>query len=249
MTKKKNQQSSFRFEGTDIVASQNRVLLENLDNVRLLCIRCREPISAPLARWPLPQISLNGEGAPAIEPRFFWVAPNWFEPEFGVQPGDIVISLESSVRVVPSGNRIGCCGVDGQDGPNLSCPCGLAIGTETSDCWTPRMFTIAQTQIAVREVTDDEAESLDQVISLWESINSSDTLTLALHYASGLDAWFGDDWTSLIMAWASTIKKNTVVVWPDSIISHESGIDLEKIETVFAEAGKKTNLRFTLLLA
>ena len=36
--------------------------------------------------------------------------------------------------------RFGCCGLDGCDGPNRICECGEHIGTESSDCWTPRMF-------------------------------------------------------------------------------------------------------------
>lgn len=34
----------------------------------------------------------------------------------------------------------GCCGIAGTHGPNRICVCGTSVGTESSDCWTPRMF-------------------------------------------------------------------------------------------------------------
>ena len=34
----------------------------------------------------------------------------------------------------------GCCGIAGTQGPNRVCVCGASVGTESSDCWTPRVF-------------------------------------------------------------------------------------------------------------
>lgn len=36
--------------------------------------------------------------------------------------------------VIDSGIRNGCCGPDGNDGPNISCRCGSVVGTEFGDC-------------------------------------------------------------------------------------------------------------------
>lgn len=38
--------------------------------------------------------------------------------------------------LISTGTDNGCCGSDGSDGPNRSCPCGAVLGTEWSDCWT-----------------------------------------------------------------------------------------------------------------
>ncbi|MEJ2001579.1 MAG: hypothetical protein P8X77_09315 [Maritimibacter sp.] len=35
---------------------------------------------------------------------------------------------------------IGCCGLDGCDGPNRICSCDAEVGTESSDCWTWHLF-------------------------------------------------------------------------------------------------------------
>lgn len=36
----------------------------------------------------------------------------------------------------PVGSAAGCCGLDGQDGPNQACTCGAVVGTAWTDCWT-----------------------------------------------------------------------------------------------------------------
>jgi hypothetical protein len=40
------------------------------------------------------------------------------------------------------GRRNGCCGLDGQDGPNLVCDCGAEFATESSDCWTAQVVRL-----------------------------------------------------------------------------------------------------------
>ncbi|MGW6704554.1 hypothetical protein ACWGDE_06645 [Streptomyces sp. NPDC054956] len=37
----------------------------------------------------------------------------------------------------------GCCGLDGQDGPNLVCgACGADVATKQSDCWTQNLVAL-----------------------------------------------------------------------------------------------------------
>ncbi|WP_131831078.1 MULTISPECIES: hypothetical protein [unclassified Frankia] len=39
--------------------------------------------------------------------------------------------------------RIGCCGPDGQNGPNLVCSgCGVEVATEERDCWTDNLVAL-----------------------------------------------------------------------------------------------------------
>jgi hypothetical protein len=48
-----------------------------------------------------------------------------------VHPDDL---LADALR--PVGAAAGCCGLDGQDGPNQGCACGAVLGTAWTDCWT-----------------------------------------------------------------------------------------------------------------
>jgi hypothetical protein len=58
-------------------------------------------------------------------------------PEIWMNLGD----LSGEPRYTQHTERLnGCCGLDGGDGPNRICRCGAHIGTELSDCFTPRMF-------------------------------------------------------------------------------------------------------------
>lgn len=52
--------------------------------------------------------------------------------------------------------RKGCCGLDGQDGPNLVCAgCGVDVATKESDCWTDNCIAL----IAAAVVTGSGASS------------------------------------------------------------------------------------------
>ena len=49
--------------------------------------------------------------------------------------------LLGEARYTPHTGRLsGCCGLSDGDGPNRICECGNHIGTEFSECDTPRMF-------------------------------------------------------------------------------------------------------------
>ncbi|MFD4609688.1 hypothetical protein ACFWOT_16620 [Streptomyces sp. NPDC058440] len=46
------------------------------------------------------------------------------------------------------GRRNGCCGLDGQDGPNLVCAaCGSEVATEQSDCWTQHLVALTAAKV------------------------------------------------------------------------------------------------------
>jgi hypothetical protein len=50
----------------------------------------------------------------------------------------------------------GCCGPCGADGPNRICRCGAHIGTEMSDCGTPRMFIPDPATTAWRDAMEQQ---------------------------------------------------------------------------------------------
>lgn len=60
-----------------------------------------------------------------------------FAPQYWLNPDD----LTDAVRLTKNAGRLnGCCGLDGCDGPNQLCRCGVEVGTLRTDCWTPRVF-------------------------------------------------------------------------------------------------------------
>jgi hypothetical protein len=65
-------------------------------------------------------------------------APLEFTPQFWANPMD----FDAAVRPTRDIRRlIGCCGLDGCNGPNMLCRvCKAEVGTMQSDCWTPLIF-------------------------------------------------------------------------------------------------------------
>lgn len=231
------------------VSERRRTLLDAIDAVVMLCRACRADISNPLLRWPLDKIATDGASDAAIPKGFFWVAPTVFASESGVNPGDVVISLDDQRHVVGSGSRSGCCGVDGLDGFNVSCSCGYEVGIETSDCWTPHMLTLPASAIEIREVRDDERGLLPVVVMLrGGSITSHDSLVLAMHDAAAIEAWFGDDLEGLVARWRSEITTDTLVVWRDATRARHEGVDVKAIERLFVCPRVSDGPRLTLLV-
>jgi hypothetical protein len=56
--------------------------------------------------------------------------------------GEFILNLDDVVNTKHGGLINGCCGIDGLDGINTFCDQGHEIGTEVSDCWTPRYIHI-----------------------------------------------------------------------------------------------------------
>jgi len=63
-----------------------------------------------------------------------------------VHPDD---RLANAVR--PVGQAAGCCGLDGQDGPNQGCACGAVLGTAWTDCWTANEVRFLPDAVQVAE--------------------------------------------------------------------------------------------------
>jgi hypothetical protein len=64
-------------------------------------------------------------------------------------PGDFLVNLRDLLKLMPTGNRNGCCGCHGCDGPNLKCKCGNVLATEHSDCWMPTFVVLHLNSIHV----------------------------------------------------------------------------------------------------
>ncbi|GAA0808517.1 hypothetical protein [Spirilliplanes yamanashiensis] len=107
----------------------------------------RVPLAAlgePLAPFEVPP----GEDCPPwIMPGAYAVDPEPDDPPVSPAPrlGTVLINAADLLdrRLHPDPRRlVGCCGLDGCDGPNLVCACGAEIATERSDCWTPQVVLL-----------------------------------------------------------------------------------------------------------
>lgn len=83
----------------------------------------------------------------------------WAKP--GAKGATVVQAPEGSVVVHPDdllpdalhehGPAAGCCGLDGQDGPNQACACGAVVGTAWTDCWTANEVRFLPDAVTVAE--------------------------------------------------------------------------------------------------
>jgi hypothetical protein len=96
------------------------------------------------------QLDRQVTGAPTLPPGVVVTDPNpvtvW-QVERGLPAREIEQAPANAVVVRPdallagsvavTGVAAGCCGLDGQDGPNQACAtCGQPLGTAWTDCWT-----------------------------------------------------------------------------------------------------------------
>jgi len=64
---------------------------------------------------------------------------------------ELIFNLDDLRNTKYGGRPNGCCGIDGVDGINTFCREGHEIGTERSDCWTPRFIHIPQANLTSAE--------------------------------------------------------------------------------------------------
>jgi len=83
------------------------------------------------------------QGFFSINSKEYWSA----DGQFVVNLADLVGTKHHSDR----GRQNGCCGLDGLDGPNLTCANGHEVGTEKSDCWMPHAAVLLETVISANE--------------------------------------------------------------------------------------------------
>lgn len=157
------------------------------------CRRCGAALSGPLLELlgPCPVAGVVGQDA--LPRGVCWRA----EADVGlpaVHVGDLVTVLaELSLR--RCGSRTGCCGPDGLDGPNLACACGVAVGTELSDCYQAHYVALSDvvlvpTNAGGRRILRWQAGPTPTV---WE-------LSTWLHEALGLSDWLGEDLAAIAAA-------------------------------------------------
>ncbi|MER6167121.1 MULTISPECIES: hypothetical protein [Streptomyces] len=105
------------------------------------CVSCQQLLTREVA----PGEPLRGPERPVghevVSPR---MAPGTFKVNFDASllifhPDDV-----PGTALHPDSRRlVGCCGLAGQDGPNLVCSgCGVEVATKESDCWTDNLVAL-----------------------------------------------------------------------------------------------------------
>ena len=114
------------------------------------CGSCAAPLTVPLAAIEADRLDLTVCGTATLPQGSVVLGAPARTVEQWARPGStaavVVQAPEGSVVVhpddlLPDGVRLagqarGCCGLDGQDGPNQACACGVVVGTAWTDCWT-----------------------------------------------------------------------------------------------------------------
>ena len=154
--------------------------------VRYRCRGCDARLTGDLVEVDDPGPAVGGRGMPPVDlpptmatqgtwaltdRRAFaseWVAersdypPSVPQPQVAVllDEGDLVPDLITDPEA-----SVGCCGIDGHEGPNLRCPqCGAPVGVRFDDCWTPmevRLDPAAVYPAAVYPATGEGAARID----------------------------------------------------------------------------------------
>ncbi|MEU2791662.1 hypothetical protein [Streptomyces sp. NPDC007100] len=110
------------------------------------CANCQQPVTSEvMAGEPLTGPE-RPQGHELVPPR---MAPGTFKVNFD---GSLLIlhpdDVPGTVLHPDSRRASGCCGLAGQDGPNLVCGgCGVEVATKESDCWTDNLVALIATAV------------------------------------------------------------------------------------------------------
>ncbi len=214
------------------------------------CRRCGAALSLPLRRLPdWPPLTLC-DGVDALPRGFFFRAPA--EPEFWQRAGagPFVVNLRDVVDMKPTGDRSGCCGPSGMDGPNLACPAGHTVATEVGDCWTPRMALFdpaSALDVATPGAEGPSARVL--VVGEHGPLRSRGAFLAWAHAALELGSWHGDDLGALVADWLScTFEHESVcILWLNADASARAGVPLQAIKAEIEGAHRGAPRRLILL--
>lgn len=101
------------------------------------CRSCRRPLSVSLAR------EVDARATNQADGQAFLLAGSLHRSDgefFTGTEGRYIINLADAMNVrdhADTRRLAGCCGLDGCDGPNQVCACGVEVATAKSDCWMP----------------------------------------------------------------------------------------------------------------
>ncbi|MEV6976072.1 hypothetical protein [Kitasatospora sp. NPDC093806] len=131
------------------VVAGDRFLAADRHNVPMTlftCMNCRHPLTGDLrrARPSRDTEARSGHRTPAPRMARGTYAISDDGGLFILHPDDV----PGTAPHPDAGRRNGCCGLDGQDGPNLVCAaCGAEVATKESDCWTRNLVALTATAV------------------------------------------------------------------------------------------------------
>ncbi len=114
--------------------------------MQLFCRKCDIPVTV-LIKELLDITALNEADGKDLIPKGYYILSNG---DYTNTAGKLIINSFDLINCKdhPNGGRLnGCCGLDGQDGPNKVCFNGHEIGTEFSDCWLAHAFVFETTSV------------------------------------------------------------------------------------------------------
>ncbi len=118
--------------------------------MKIYCKTCHTELSPELQ--PLPaDIPVNEADGEAYLPQGYYVVSDG--NDYTNTEGKIIIHIHDLKNAIfhPDSKRLnGCCGLDGQDGPNRVCVNNHEIGTEHSDCWMPHFVRLEMDEVYVK---------------------------------------------------------------------------------------------------
>ncbi|MFF9363789.1 hypothetical protein [Streptomyces griseoluteus] len=117
------------------------------------CANCQQPVTSEVV---LREPVRGPERAPGHEVAAPRMALGTFKTNFD---GSLLIFHPDDVPgtvLHPDPQRVsGCCGLAGQDGPNLVCGrCGVEVATKESDCWTDNLVALIAAAVTDGRTTE-----------------------------------------------------------------------------------------------
>lgn len=195
------------------------------------CARCGIELTGSLAEIETPSCPLAmAPGQPALPSGVSWTVRRDHVSErlAGLAEGNLVVCRRDLRNTHPSGNRSGCCGPTGEEGPNLSCPAGHVVATEIAECWTPHLAHFSA-EAVVRRPTVEKGIRLVvfepcPYVNLWHFFGW-------LHKDLDLAEWFGVD-AAALSSWGALQGTAPVrILWRDAHAATDAGIDLDALAT------------------
>lgn len=167
----------------------------------------------------------------------------------GARLGSVVVHRGDLRNTRPSGERSGCCGPTGTDGPNLSCAHGHVVGTEVADCWTPRFVFFAPGAVVMTPDADERPEAIVRTFHAGASMTNAWPFHAWLHEALAAADWFADDTRALVAWWLAAHEGSIAVVFHGSRLARANGVAVDDIVAqVLAAQPEARGRRFTVVL-
>jgi uncharacterized protein YlaI len=117
------------------------VTRHNVPVTLFTCANCEHPLTSDLQESQASPASDRLSDHRIADPRMAQgtYAINYDATLFILHPDDV-----PGTALHPDSARLaGCCGLHGQDGPNLVCAdCGAHVATKESDCWTDNLVAL-----------------------------------------------------------------------------------------------------------